>query len=205
MPRQKQLLALPPFEGYSVVKPFFHKKEGRFYIRLTAIEPGLTSFTTSYARYLYCVFHNIKLSKEVQIDHIDEDRTHDRVGNLKAVSQLDNLYKNKRYRGCQREVVELKCPWCDTVFHREKRQTHISKGGVFTSCSRKCGGAIRQSLQQQAKTGITDEALNARIASNFIKIVQEGIGSRIGEKRPPSMDIEPIEDFSISVPLTGHY
>ena len=40
----------------------------------------------------------------------------------------------------RRTVVELICPVCKRVFTREKRQTHLVKGGSHTFCSRACVG-----------------------------------------------------------------
>ena len=35
-------------------------------------------------------------------------------------------------------MVLLKCPQCNIIFTREKRQTHLQKGGQYTGCCRKC-------------------------------------------------------------------
>ena len=163
-----------PYDGYLLSKPFFHAKEGRYMVLLIR-ESDKHKTTTSYARYLYSVAHKTLLSKELHVDHIDEDRTNDTIGNLQVLSHQSNVSKMNKLRKSSREIVELKCPWCQALFHREKRQTFLSKGGVFTACSRKCSGEVRSFLQN--KSNRPEEKVNevlSRISENFIRVVQEG-------------------------------
>ena len=90
-----------------------------------------------------------KLEVNEEVDHIDNDRLNDSLSNLQILSCAAN--RSKERGGCS--LVELVCQGCNTTFTRERRQTHLIKGGKYpTSCSRKCARAV-QSKGTVAKSG----------------------------------------------------
>jgi hypothetical protein len=128
-----------PFEEYEGYI-FFHKKEGRKYILL---KKGKLKKCTSYARYLYQVYHKCKLSKNEHIDHIDNNKLNDNIDNLQILSPAENNKKASK----PKKMVKIECLNCSSVFTREVKNTFLSKKGKFTCCSRKCTGIIRRKLQ----------------------------------------------------------
>jgi hypothetical protein len=88
----------------------------------------------SFARYLLCIKEGRWLSAQEEADHVDDDRLHDEPGNLQPLTRAANMAK--RRTGVA--VVTLTCPGCGNEFERERRQTHLVKGGNPSSCSRSC-------------------------------------------------------------------
>jgi hypothetical protein len=93
----------------------------------------------SYARYLLCVKEGRLLSAEEEADHIDDDRGNDDPGNLQVLPWVVNRQK----AGKGRTMVTLTCPGCSSDFERERRQTHLVKGGPPSCCSRSCSGRVK--------------------------------------------------------------
>lgn len=90
--------------------------------------------TISYARYLMSVHLGRKLKKIETVDHINGDKLNDSLENLQILSNEDNIKKSARGK----TMATLKCPVCLNLFTKEKRQTHLVKGGNPTCCSRNC-------------------------------------------------------------------
>lgn len=80
----------------------------------------------------------------------------------------DNIHKRSIQNNVCPNKITLKCLACDILFIKDKRQTFLSKGGKFTTCSRKCAGTFRQQLQQAVKRGIGLDKLNLKISMNVV-------------------------------------
>lgn len=87
----------------------------------------------SYAKYLYTSYYQVDISKDIHIDHINNDKMDDRIENLQAISGVYNRQKDHK----RKEVVVCQCPVCGGKFLFPKRNlsTHPNP-----CCSRKCGG-----------------------------------------------------------------
>ncbi len=72
------------------------------------------------------------------IHHKDEDKMNNEFSNL----EIRNIDEHRNYHSSKRgkNMVTIKCPNCGYVFNRERRQTHLSKKGFMTFCSRECMG-----------------------------------------------------------------
>lgn len=113
--------------------------------------------TVSYARYLISVKLKRFLTKEEQVDHINGDKTCDELKNLQILSKSENNLKNIIETNRTKKLVELICPNCKNNFIREVRQTHISKKGKYTTCSKNCNNNISRlglSGQERIELGI---------------------------------------------------
>jgi len=62
------------------------------------------------------------------------------------------------------KMLDLKCPACGKVFSKEKRRTHVIKGGIFTACSAKCRGKFSSLIQYQGLDAGKD-----RITGNVLR------------------------------------
>ena len=129
-----------PFNNYNLYI-VHHKAEGRQYACLVPIDPsmGLKRTTLSYARYLMCVKEGRILNPEEQVDHIDNDKSNDDINNLQILTQRENNIKEGKRRGTN--MVYLRCPWCGTMFFRERRQTHLVKPANLDFCCREHAAA----------------------------------------------------------------
>lgn len=94
--------------------------------------------TISYARYLMSVQEKRILNSNEHVDHKDEDKTNDIIDNLQILTLSENNFKNRKVRGITRKYVKLICPNCLLEFEKVHNQTHLCKGGKFTSCSKTC-------------------------------------------------------------------
>lgn len=122
------------FEGYIIYKQW-HKKEGRYYAIMR--NPTTRHRTSvSWAKYIMSIHLGRKLDPITEtVDHINNDKTDDRLENLQLLTKTENIAKSAKGK----TLVTLNCPECGQEFTREKRQTHLTKGrGVRTFCSRKC-------------------------------------------------------------------
>ena len=74
--------------------------------------------STSYARCLVSVSVGRYLSDDEHVDHIDDDKTNDCIGNLQILTLKANNQKQRKKKG--RLVVEIKCPVCGSHFLRRR-------------------------------------------------------------------------------------
>ena len=73
------------------------------------------------------------LSSDEEADHINDDRTDDRLENLQVLSRRENLKKSGKV------PFTLICPTCGEVFRRKRTDSHLSRRQKYPSCcSRSC-------------------------------------------------------------------
>lgn len=77
------------------------------------------------------------LSSTEIVHHHNEDKTDYRIENLELTTRSEHSRHHTSSRG--KTMVKLTCPQCLKSFERERRQTHLIKGGQRTFCSRRCG------------------------------------------------------------------
>ena len=130
----KHIVGSGPFEGYRVYGPSTHPRMIRKLVFLVPIGARGRRTSMSYARYLVCMRENRWLGRHEHVDHIDNDKTNDALTNLQILSRNENSAKTAG----RKAYVTLVCPVCGISFVRERRQTHLSKGGSPTKCSRAC-------------------------------------------------------------------
>ena len=104
---------------------------------------------------------NRLLTDDEIVHHINHDKLDNRIENLDVMSRTEHVSLHK---STGRTKVNLKCPWCNSLFNRERRQTHLVKiKNKFTCCSRKCGGKFSSHIQYN---GITDDAIILALSQN---------------------------------------
>lgn len=115
----------------------------------------------SYARYLMCVYLGYVLSSDLEVDHINDDKTDDRLENLQVLTAEQNKLK-EHYRYLMEEQIcyGFHCACCETPFlitEREwKKRLHHKVELAF--CSRSCAN-IYHSSARIAACSISDEAI----------------------------------------------
>ena len=97
--------------------------------------------TILYSKFLMSVHCGRLLGRDEEVDHLDGNRLNDTIENLEVVTRRENLARQAANR--TRSMVVLTCPRCQKEFARERRQTHIVKGGNPSCCSRHCGSKVR--------------------------------------------------------------
>ena len=160
----KRIRAEYPYSDYYlyIVK---HTKYNRNYANLIPVDSNsnLKRHTISYARYLMSVKEGRILRNDEHVDHIDNDKTNDDINNLQIMSLAENNRKEAIRHG--KHMVLLKCPFCKKEFSRERRNTHIIKGGITSSCSRSCANNFKKLLLSEPNS---EKVLKA-IKENVIK------------------------------------
>ena len=77
------------------------------------------------------------LNKNEQVDHIDNDKTHDTLENLQILTPRENIIKSS-----SKTLHDFICGWCDTAFQLESRQMHKSRK-LPPCCSRSCSAKLQ--------------------------------------------------------------
>lgn len=124
-----------PFLDYKAAYLIFHKKMGRRQVCLVGDNKRRTIL---YSKFLMSISLGRELLKEEEVDHVDGDKLNDSIDNFEVVTGVEN--RRRSYTFMSRSKVTLQCPVCKKDFIRERRQTHLIKGGNPSTCSRQCGG-----------------------------------------------------------------
>lgn len=116
---------------------------------------GQERSTVSYARYLVSCSLKRYLRKEEHVDHINNDKTCDKLENLQILSKEDN---SRKYADLSSgvKVAEIRCPACSNIFLRRSGNTQVvpSLKGKVTCCNKKCSSVFRKmglSKEEQLK------------------------------------------------------
>lgn len=103
------------------------------------------------------------LDSDEVVHHLDGDTKNNNVDNLIVLSRSDHAKLHRLEHG--RKFVELKCPWCEIIFHIPRNQSFLNKGYEFTACSRTCRGKISRSVQLNRETS----KLKRTISENLVR------------------------------------
>ncbi len=116
-------------KGYIVVNP-----EGRRTLILFNSSDDRTS--TQYARYLLAVKLGRFLNDDEQVDHKDNDKTNDALGNLQILSKQENIAKSNK-----RNILsyEFECCICHVNFTLTGKQLGARRDKITPTCSKGCG------------------------------------------------------------------
>ena len=121
--------------------PYLNKPKGRMFVHVH-YDNGKTRYT-SYARYLMEQHLGRELETYEEVDHINDDKTDDRIENLQILSPTEN----KRKSTGNITYITCICPACGVEFERNKRQiksSQIRLGRAGPFCSRKCATPHRR-------------------------------------------------------------
>lgn len=118
-------------EKYKSAYIVHNNKDGRLRVMLIPKSKTDKRKGMLYARYIW-ENHYGQIGEGLQIDHINGDKTDDRLENLQVISQRYNTIKDHR----RRVMIERVCPVCHTkfLFPLRNLSTHPNP-----CCSRKCG------------------------------------------------------------------
>ena len=109
-------------------------KDGRMDIHLTlGLGKNQSRKCISYAKYLWMSHNKMDVPDGYQVDHINNDKTDDRIENLQLLTRADNIRKSHRMKALSIVI----CPVCGKEFEFETRNIKFRPNPC---CSRKCGG-----------------------------------------------------------------
>lgn len=101
------------------------------------------------------------------VHHKNGDKRDNRISNLEVM--LDTEHKKLHSADKTSKWVRLRCPNCKTIFEREKRNTHLIKGGSSTFCSRECNGKFNMTKRFHGETTEMKSAVSGNIVTEFQK------------------------------------
>lgn len=107
----------------------------------------------TYARYLVCVKLGYILPTELEVDHINDDKTDDRIENLQVLTKEQNLLKQQyNYIVNQQVVYGVYCACCGSPFLLTEREVNnrIAKGVELPFCGRSCAARYHHWVRQIA-------------------------------------------------------
>lgn len=161
----KGMIGPAPFEAYNIYGPSYHKVEDRYYVTVYFKPDKSLTIRMTYAKYLMCVELKRILKGSEEVDHKDGDKTNDDLSNLQLMTHKDNNIKRVLQTNSSKLIVDFCCPnpKCRLIFSRWKGQSHISKGGKFTSCSRHCGNIFSYFLRSDKNKEESSMLLNENI------------------------------------------
>ncbi len=99
------------------------------------------------------------------VHHINEQKKDNRIENLQLMIDSKHMILHQSVKG--RKLLLLKCPQCGVEFVREKRNTHVSKKGIFTACSPSCRGKFSRNIQLNGRTEQVDNAISGNILREY--------------------------------------
>lgn len=101
------------------------------------------------------------------VHHIDGNKKNNAIENLELMLKADH----SRQHGIENGVtmVELKCVECGCTFHRDRRQSHLSKPkNTYTACGRSCNGKFSRKKQLNGLTSDMEEAIQRNVIREYV-------------------------------------
>lgn len=143
----KRKIAEEPFEDYYLYGPYFHQKQGRYYVNLIPIDNELDRTSMSLSRYKMSVYLKRILNIDEEVDHIDEVKSNDDIDNLQILTPEENHLKTHGAIN----FTDITCAECGTIFQvkpkilrdRAKRRKHPP------CCSRSCAAKYQRTIETQ--------------------------------------------------------
>lgn len=146
----------PPFSSLWKQGYLQTHQSGRKYICL--VNDQTERSIISNARYVMSVHIGQLVPEEYEVDHKDDDRTNDDIGNLQIVTEEYNRLKEQyRYIMQEQDVFGFHCAWCETPFLLTERQVKqrlsYSKSGL-AFCCKECS-----ELYQRQTEGLSQDVV----------------------------------------------
>lgn len=135
------------YSEYKIYGPYIHAQMNRKYM---VLEKDGKKNSILYSRYLMEIHLNRRLNSNEEVDHINEDKTDDRLENLQVLSSKENRRKALLHRrpmqGYINTFTKVECKTCGVRFklltNEYHRRLRRNKNGIF--CSQSCGNRAKR-------------------------------------------------------------
>lgn len=121
------------------------------------------AWSTGYV-YVHTIIAEYKLGRLLKPGEIVHHKDGNRKNNVPWNIEISNRSKHARNHGKLKglTVAVIICPTCGKLFEKEKRQTHLIKGGKYTFCSRKCNGIFQRKSQLGEKKDFKSNVIEVK-------------------------------------------
>ena len=103
------------------------------------------------------------LDDDEVVHHKNGDKKDNRICNLEVLNASEHVSMHGFSRGAA--YVEARCPMCEKLFIRKRRNTHLQKPGQrATFCSRECNARFWTTI---GRTHKVEEAISRNIVREF--------------------------------------
>lgn len=127
---------------YNAAYVYIDPTNGRRVVDFKNTQTG-KRFKTNYARYLMSVKMGRFVPEELEVDHINDNFTDDRIENLQLLTGLENLQKQRS--NLQVYFALIICPNCSIVFSRPIGHFHTATlAQNLQFCSHWCYGKFKR-------------------------------------------------------------
>jgi len=101
------------------------------------------------------------------VHHKNENKKDNVPTNLEVTSLSEHSSRHGKTGRC---MLKIKCPSCNRTFIKEKRQSHLIKGGIFAACSNSCRGKFSVRIQYEGRTNEIENLISSNILEEFIQL-----------------------------------
>lgn len=153
------------YEDYKIKGPYL-RASGRKHITLTPLNGGKRR-KISYPKYLMELHLGRYLVEPETVDHINQDKTDDRIENLRVINRSDHSREDAR----RLKEQSFNCPTCQEKFNQVGSKLHDTrssrrKGKAGPFCSRSCAGKYGAAVQNNKILPLEVKLLEVEYTNN---------------------------------------
>lgn len=123
----------------------------------------------------YVLLHRILIENKLKrlltanevVHHKNKNTFDNRLINLEVLSSLEHKRQHGYAQG--KKLLKCKCPQCHCIFIRERRNSHLIKGGYASYCSHSCSAKFSRKIQLGNLTKKDRKALKNNVVCEFIQ------------------------------------
>lgn len=105
------------------------------------------------------------LDENEVVHHLNDNKKHNNIENLELC--LKGVHES--YHGIKHghKMAKLKCPECQKIFVRPKRQTFLQKSSEYSCCNPSCRGKFNRYIQLHGRTAAVERAISENLVLLF--------------------------------------
>lgn len=107
------------------------------------------------------------------VHHKNHNKKDNDITNLEILTNKEHVQLHGKKRG--KQMVKLKCPWCNKIVEKPKNITHLIKPSKYhcTCCSTTCRGKLYREIQLHGVMPTLENAISENILAEYKKYIDE--------------------------------